>query len=298
MFRYSGNGGFAITFKGSKFPKGWIVHSSKAIFKLHFATYFSFDNFISFQICLNTFRTGIKSIHFKYFSAWMKKSSFSSHVEGYICAIQEEELQTNALKQKREPDSNISPQCRLCKNNKETIQHVIAGCSRLSASMYLPLRHNKVANIVYQSIIQKSTNGNRHPVQDIYVDDNIEVWWDKKISTLTPCTHNKPDIVLWKKNEKKCHVIDICVGLDVNIDKNISMKQDHYLPLTAELKRLYSDYTYSINPVVIGATGLMTSHVSEMFVELDLDNVNELVLKVQRSALIGTLRIAKSFLKM
>ena len=76
------------------------------------------------------------------------------------------------------------------------------------------------------------------------------------------------------------------------------MKQDHYLPLTAELKRLYSDYTYSINPIVIGATGLMTSHVTEMFVELELDNVHELVLKVQKSALIGTLKIAKSFLKM
>ena len=115
--------------------------------------------------------------------------------------------------------------------------------------------------------------------------------------TLSSVPHDKPDIVLWKKGEKKCHVIDICVGLDVNIDRNISMKLDHYLPLTAELKRLYKDYSFIINPIVIGATGLVTSHVSNMFKDLDLDDVDQLVLKVQRSALIGTLKIVKSTLK-
>ena len=233
-------------------------------------------------------RSSVKNTNETHTTAWMKKSSFSSHVEGFICAIQEEELQTNALKAKRTPDSGISPLCRLCKGSKETIQHVIASCPRSSASMYLPIRHNKVANIVYQNIIQKSNKGDRHPIQETYVDNNIEVWWDKKITTLTPCPHNKPDLVLWKKDEKKWHVIDICVGLDVNIDKNISMKLDHYLPLTAELKRLYKDYSFTVNPIVIGATGLVTSHVSKMFVDLDLDDIDQLVLKVQRSALIGT----------
>ena len=70
------------------------------------------------------------------------------------------------------------------------------------------------------------------------------------------------------------------------------------MPLTAELKRLYSDYTFTINPIVIGATGLVTSHVLKMFAELDLDDIDQLVLKVQRSALIGTLKIVKSVLKM
>ena len=243
-------------------------------------------------------RTGVKNTSEAHTNAWMKKSSFSSHVEGYICAIQEEELQTNALKAKRMPESNTNPLCRLCKNSKETIQHVIACCPRLSASMYLPIRHNKVANIVYQNIIKKSTKGDRHPIQDVFVSDDIEVWWDKKITTLSPCPHNKPDIVLWKKDEKKCHIIDICVCLDVNIDKNISMKQDNYLPLTAELKRLYNEYSYTINPIVIGATGLVTAHVSKMLKDLGMDEIDQLVLKCQKSALIGTLKIVKSVLKM
>jgi hypothetical protein len=169
-------------------------------------------------------------------NAWMKKSSFSSHVEGYVCAIQEEEIFTNDMKAKRMKQDQLNPNCRMCKSNKESIQHVIAACPKLSASMYLPWRHNKVANIVYQNIIAKETESKRRSIQEVYVDADIEVWWDTKIETLTPCKHNKPDIILWRKTGKKCYVVDICVCLDVNIDKNIKMKHDHYLPLTAELK--------------------------------------------------------------
>ena len=71
---------------------------------------------------------------------WLKKSSFLSHVEGYISAIQEEEIFTRSLKSKRLTDENINPNCRLCGNQKEIIQHIIAPCPNLSASMYLPLR--------------------------------------------------------------------------------------------------------------------------------------------------------------
>ena len=130
------------------------------------------------------------------------------------------------------------------------------------------------------------------------MDNSREVWWDTKIATLSPCAHNKPDIVLWNKDEKRCHVIDICVGLDVNIDKNITMKLDNYLPLTAELKRLYSEYSFTINPIVIGATGLITTHVSKMLKELGVENIDQVVMKCQKSALIGTLKIVKSVLKM
>ena len=72
-------------------------------------------------------------------NAWMKRSTFSSHVEGYLCAIQEEEIFTNALKSRRVKDVEVDANCRRCRNSKETIQHVVSACPRLSASMYLPL---------------------------------------------------------------------------------------------------------------------------------------------------------------
>ena len=95
-------------------------------------------------------------------------------------------------------------------------------------------------------------------------------------------SYNKPDIILWKKNKKMCYIIiDVRVGLDVNIAKNIALKLDSYLPLAAELKRLYSDYSCKVIPVILGATGLVTSHLSKMLKEIGINKTNEVVLKCQ-----------------
>ena len=229
---------------------------------------------------------------------WLKTSSFSSHVEGYISAIQEEEIFTRSLKAKRLPNEQINPNCRLCGNSKETIQHIIAACPNLSASMYLPLRHNKVANVIYQNIVPKGQNKCRQPIREFYSNEYVEIWWDTKVKTLTPLKHNKPDIVLWSKAEKRCFIIDISVGLDVNVTKNFNQKRDNYLPLAAELKRLYETYTFEIIPIAIGATGLVTNSLKLMLKRIGVDNVNDVVLKCQKSALLGTLKIVKSFIKM
>ena len=231
-------------------------------------------------------------------NTWMKKSSFSSHVEGYLCAIQEEEISTASLRSKRSNKEDINPNCRLCKSNRETIQHVVATCPKLSASMYLPMRHNKVCNVIYQNIIQKNTKSERMPIQSYYSNTDIDVWWDVKIPTLTKCKHNKPDMILWRKTHNTCYIIDICVCLDVNIPKNIQTKQDNYLPLAAELKRLYEDYTFEVIPIVIGATGLVTLDISDSLKKIGIENVDEVTANCQKCALLGTMKIVKSFMKM
>ena len=93
-------------------------------------------------------------------------------------------------------------------------------------------------------------------------------------------------------------MIDVCVCLDVNIVKNIQLKKDNYLPLTAELKRLYDDYTFEVIPVVLGATGLVTSHLGEALKKIGVSNVPEVTTQCQKAALLGTLKIVKSFMKM
>ena len=231
-------------------------------------------------------------------NAWLKKSTFSSHVEGYLCAVQEEEIFTNALKAKRLNEDPAKANCRLCKTNKESIQHIIAACPRLSVSMYLPWRHNKVANVVYQAIHPKADERTRQPITEVYSSNEVEIWWDTKIKTLTKLEHDRPDIVLWKRKESKCYIMDVCVCLDVNIDKNIKHKLDSYLPLAAELKRLYQEYDFDVLPIVIGATGLVTGKTIEVFKTLGVVDVEDTILRCQRCALTGTMKIVKSFMVM
>ena len=229
---------------------------------------------------------------------WLKKSSFSSHVEGYLSAIQEEEIFTRSLKSKRLTDEHINPNSRLCGNQKETIQHIIASCPNLSASMYLRLRHNKVANVIYQNIVPKEEEKCRQPIREFYSNEQIEIWWDTKIKTLTTVQHNKPDIVMQKKEDKQCFIIDVSVGLDVNVTKNFHQKRDNYLPLAAELKRLDDKFNLEVIPVTIGATGLVTNDLKLILKRIDIENIDDVALECQKRALLGTLKIVKSFMKM
>ena len=122
---------------------------------------------------------------------WLINAPFSSHTEGFIFPVQQEEIYTNHLAAKRDKENNKSAKCRLCKTENETIYHRIACCPKLSASMYLPVRHNKVAKVIYDTII----NHNRILIEKIYTENDTEIWWDKKVTTIPPLIHNKPDIV-------------------------------------------------------------------------------------------------------
>ena len=82
---------------------------------------------------------------------WLKKGNLTSRIEGYICAIQEEEINTCYLKSKRNND--INPICRLWKQQNKTIQHIVASCPSISASMYLPFCHDKVAYVIYKHML-------------------------------------------------------------------------------------------------------------------------------------------------
>ena len=81
-------------------------------------------------------------------------------------------------------------------------------------------------------------------VQDFYKDDSIKVWWDPKIKKLQQIQHNPPDIAMWRIKQRLCLIINLSIGLDVNVDKKYELKHSSYLLLPAESKRLYENYKF------------------------------------------------------
>ena len=143
-------------------------------------------------------------------------------------AIQEEEINTNNFKSKRDKKHNKNPKCQLCHAEKETIQHIIAACLKLNASVYLSVRHNKVSKIIYDSVIQKNDIDNRMiALQEKYTDEFVETWWDTKIKAIPSLQHNKPDLVIWYKIDKTCFIVNVAVELDVNTTRNYNQKNDN-----------------------------------------------------------------------
>ena len=230
---------------------------------------------------------------------WLR-SNIPSHVEGYITAIQEQEIRTRDLQKKREhPDDNtFNSNCRYCRTQKEDIFHILAACNNLSASLYLPVRHDEVGKVLYNAIIQQEIPDHSYvpPSNAVWQSDNVEIWWDTLVKTTPPVKHNKPDLIVWRKDTKKCFVIDVCVPLDQNIQSNEKLRQDRYIALTVGLRRIYPEYSYTVVPVVLGATGLITNSLVKNLSTLGFKETEArlLIQKMQTKALVGTMRVVKS----
>ena len=148
---------------------------------------------------------------------------------------------------------------------------MIASCPKLSTSMYLPLRHDKVAKVIYDAIIDSKNL--KKGIVEIYNGDYKEIWWDKKITTRASLKHSKPDILYWNKRGNTCFIIDIAVGLDVNITRNVNLKHNSYMQLSFELKRLHPNFSFEIVTVVLGAT--VTSNLRRNIEKLGIENIND-----------------------
>ena len=138
--------------------------------------------------------------------SWTKIRKLTSHFEGYIAEIQDQEIPTKYLLNKRARDTGKEPscdnKCRLCKTNV-----VISGCPFMSARYYLPMRHEMVAKTLYKEISKKN-----HPeieaLKEINEQEYIqklgdnEYWWNLSINTAQKIQHNKPDLVIWNTKRK------------------------------------------------------------------------------------------------
>ena len=235
-------------------------------------------------------------------NSWLSLSGIPSHTEGYICAIQEQEIRTRALIAKREQADNpeYNDRCRYCNSKKEDIFHLLCSCEKLSASLYLPVRHDEVGKVIYNAIIHQTYPDHPYVIpSEIWASQSLELWWDKRIKVVPSVPNNKPDIVLWKKDKKVCFVIDVCVPLDQNVHAEENTKVNKYTRLIVGLQRLYPDYTYQIIPIVLGATGLITNSLKNNLNNLfDKKIVPRLIPKLQQKALIGSMRVVKSAMSM
>ena len=82
-------------------------------------------------------------------------------------------------------------------------------CVRNYQPAFTCLSDNEVCKLIYNALIK------RHPEQryqintSIWSSESLEIWWDILIKTIPKIPHNRPDIVVWRKNEKTCYIIDI-----------------------------------------------------------------------------------------
>ena len=72
--------------------------------------------------------------------------------------------------------------------------------------------------------------------------------------TVNGVDHNRPDVVVIEKSERRWTLIDFSVPMDQNVDSKEIEKEGNYSDLAREIRRDYKVHT-EIVPVVIGALG-------------------------------------------
>ena len=246
-----------------------------------------------------------EQINLKETYGWLKSENFSSHVEGYLFSLQEQEINTRAAQKcwERNLDKrrNSDGRCRLCKQKDEDLFHIISSCS--SNSMYLYYRHDNVGRIIYEEITAdkqgKVTRQYRKPPAVTHCDGK-EIWWNVPLNLPNKVEHNCPDIIVWDNVNKTCTIIEISTPLDTNVTDRTKWKKDLYMPLVAEMSRIYKHYKFEIVPIVVGALETIPNNLLENLQSLSITGkrLKRTLRRLQKASLTGTLKTCKTFMKM
>jgi hypothetical protein len=81
---------------------------------------------------------------------WLKFRDIKGETGSTIVAAQDQATSTNYFKNKILNEGSDT-KCRLCKQHKETMDHITLGCPILAKKVYI-MRHNKVCAHLHYSI--------------------------------------------------------------------------------------------------------------------------------------------------
>ena len=116
----------------------------------------------------------------------------TAHVEGYVKAIQDQELNTKEKQRKRGKDMQkkrtMDIKCRVCDQKGESVYHLVCSCWALAPSVYFKVRHNKITRILYQEVI-KSDHIVLNPLE-VAVKEPSEICYDMEIQTVSKVEKN------------------------------------------------------------------------------------------------------------
>jgi len=105
------------------------------------------------------------------------------------------------------------------------------------------------------NILHKCNNNNNNNNNN---NDNGSVHTDRKFTT------NRRDIKIKNKKGKTCALIGVTITADRNVVQKEAEKKLKYKCLCIEIQRMWN-MKFTIIPVIIGATGIVTRSLSKKF---------------------------------
>ncbi|MEM7264392.1 MAG: hypothetical protein AAF370_00395 [Pseudomonadota bacterium] len=228
---------------------------------------------------------------------WLRNGYLKRESEGMICAAQEQALRTNSIKHAIDKTAE-SPMCRKCRKAPESVQHIVSGCSLLAQKEYKH-RHDRVATRLHWELcrdydLEHSKYWYDHKPETVQENEKVKILWDMTMFTDRRLPHNRPDICVFHKEQRKWTFIDIAVPFDVNVPNTEQTKVDKYQDLAFEIEQIHH-CSVTVVPIVIGALGTVTSRLK---VSLDSLNMSQILGSIQMTAILGSANILRKILRL
>ena len=85
--------------------------------------------------------------------AWLQRGELKRETEALITAAQDQAIRTNYIKANIDKTQE-NDLYRMCRQAKETVNHIVSGCSKLAQQEY-KRRHDNVARVVHWDLLGK-----------------------------------------------------------------------------------------------------------------------------------------------
>ena len=180
-------------------------------------------------------------------------------------------VETRACKEVKELTENS--QCRLCKEQRETAQHLLAGCKMLASSEYLS-RHNRALMVMAvawekeQNLLDQNVKWYQEKWKRGHVLENSQakLAWDFQFNFRKKTTSGRPDLMLEEKQTKSIWICDMTCSQENNIKKKRLEKRTNYRQLAFEIRERKPGFKVKVaSPVII----IFSGGLKEMLKELE-----------------------------
>ena len=228
---------------------------------------------------------------------WMRKSGLKVETESLIVAAQDQALNTKCHKAKILHVTQDS-KCRLCKEQDETVTHILSAFKKIAQMEYLS-RHNNGASIVHRSICQSfqlPVHSKRwlHKPDTVCQNEDAKILWDMDIQTDRVIPARRPDIIVMDQKRREAVIIDIAEPSDRKCQEREQDKIEKYQDLRLEIQKLWN-VKATVVPVVIGALGSHSPHLSQYLEKIP--GCHDIA-KLVRAALLGSAHILRKTLNL
>ena len=177
-----------------------------------------------------------------------------------IMSMLEQMVEVRAWKEVRGLTENS--QCRLCKEQRETVQHLLAGCKMLASSEYLA-RHNRalivmaVTKAKEQDLLDQNVKWYQEKWKNGHVLENSQakLVWDFEFNLRKMTTSRRSDLMLEEKQTKIIWICDMACPQENITEKERLEKRTNFRQLAFEIRERRPGFKVKVVPLVISIFG-------------------------------------------